>query len=445
MINKKILSLVLALMLVIGCMLSATSCMYAIDILTDPGAANTGDTDSDGGKTPESDGTNPPASNTGSEGQGDGGSEGDTSNSPIYYPGANDTSDIDGLTPEMRTLLSTVAIDAKFDIYSSYPYSDSTSEYTSYGSGVIYKLDRAAGNAYVITNYHVVYNSGEVNTGGFSDTINLYLYGMEHSQYAIPAKVIGGSMNYDIAVLEVKDSDVLKNSMAIAASLGDSDTVRVFDDVSVVGNPEGYGISATDGSISVESESLSMVGADGRTAISLRVMRTSAAVNEGNSGGGLYSADGRLIGIVNAKRTGDDIDNIGYAIPINLAEKVAENILRNCDGESSLSVKKCLIGIGLSAASSGLVTDGEGNLIIAEQVVVASVEQTCITDKFKVGDIINSITVDGKTVTVTRVHHITDVMLDASVGSVVVINATRDGVSFDVTITLPESCVSVVK
>ena len=78
MINKKILSLVLALMLVIGCMLSATSCMYAIDILTDPGAANTGDTDSDGGKTPESDGTNPPASNTGSEGQGDGGSEGDT-------------------------------------------------------------------------------------------------------------------------------------------------------------------------------------------------------------------------------------------------------------------------------------------------------------------------------------------------------------------------------
>ena len=233
--------------------------------------------------------------------------------------------------------------------------------------------------------------------------------------------------------------------MAIAASLGDSDTVRVFDDVSVVGNPEGYGISATDGSVSVESESLSMVGADGRTAISLRVMRTSAAVNEGNSGGGLYSADGKLIGIVNAKRTGDDIDNIGYAIPINLAEKVAENILRNCDGESSLSVKKCLIGIGLSAASSGLVTDGEGNLIIAEQVAVASVEQTCITDKFNVGDIINSITVDGKTVTVTRVHHITDVMLDASVGSVVVINATRDGVSFDVTIALPESCVSVVK
>ncbi len=442
MINKRILSLILAITLVIGCMLSATSCMYAIDILTEVGSGNTDDA-KDEGTPPETNGTNPPASNTGGEGQG--GSDSSTSKDPVYYPGANDQDDIESLTPEMRTLLSTVAIDAKFDIYSSYPYSDSTNEYTSYGSGVIYKLDRAAGNAYVITNYHVVYNSGEVNTGGFSDTINLFLYGMEQSQYAIPARVVGGSMNYDIAVLEVSGSDVLKNSMAVAASLGDSDAVRVFDEVSVVGNPEGYGISATDGAVSVETESLAMTGADGRTAISLRVMRISAAVNEGNSGGGLYSAEGRLIGIVNAKRTGDDIDNIGYAIPINLAKRVAENILRNCDGVSSLSVKKCLIGIGLNAASSGLVTDGEGNLVIVEQVAVASVEENCITDKFKVGDILNSITVDGKTVAVTRVHHITDVMLDASVGNVVVINATRDGVSFDVTLTLPESCSSVVK
>ena len=125
-------------------------------------------------------------------------------------------------------------------------------------------------------------------------------------------------------------------------------------------------------------------------------MRTSAAVNEGNSGGGLYDTEGRLVGIVNAKRTGDNIDNMGYAIPINLATKVAENILRNCDGENNLSVKKCLIGIGLTTAASGLVSDGEGNLIIVEKVSVGSVEQTCATDEILVGDIINSITIDGK-------------------------------------------------
>ena len=443
MANKRLLSLVLALTLVIGCILCATSCTYAFDILTDGGTPSTDGTGKGDGASPETNGTNPPASNTGSEGQGGSGSG--LSKDPVYYPGANDTSDIDGLTPEMRTLLSTVAIDAKFDIYTSYPYSDYTNEYTSYGSGVIYKLDRAAGNAYVITNYHVVYNSGEVNTGGFSDTIILYLYGMEHSQYAIPARVIGGSMNYDIAVLEIKDSDVLRNSMAVAASLGNSEAVRVFDDVSVVGNPEGFGISATDGTVSVESESLSMIGADGRTGISIRVMRVSAAINDGNSGGGLYSSDGKLIGIVNAKRTGDDVDNIGYAIPINQAKRVADNILRNCDGVSSFSVKKCFIGINLDAASSGLIADEDGNLIIVEQVAVSSVEETCITDKFKVGDIVNSITIDGKPITVTRVHHITENMLDASVGSVVVINATRDGVPFVVTFTLTESCVSAVK
>lgn len=442
MLNKRIISLVLALALTVGCMLSATSCMYAVDILTEDSSGNGNNTQNQGSPPQNDEGMAPPASNTGSEGQG---TTNNTSNEPTYYPGANDPSDIAGLSPKMRTLLSTVTIDAKFDIYSSYPYSGSTNEYTSFGSGVIYKLDREAGNAYVITNFHVVYNSGEVAPGGFSDTINLFLYGMQDKQYAIPAKVLGGSLNYDIAVLKVEGSDVLKNSMATEAVIGDSELVRVFDSVTVVGNPEGFGMSATTGYVNVESESLGMTGADGRTAISLRVMRVCAAINEGNSGGGLYSDDGKLVGIVNAKRTGNDVDNIGYAIPINLAKRLTDNIIRNCDGTSSLSVKKCLIGIGLDAVSSGLVTDGNGNLIIVEQVIIASIEENCLTDSAQKGDVINSITIDGVKTQVTRTHHITDTMLDAKVGSVVVLNLTRGSQTFDVTVTLPESSTTVIK
>ncbi len=436
MLNKRIISLLLALVLAISFVISMSSCMYAVDILTD-------DNKHSGSFGSPEDDTIPPASGTG------GGSEetgsGESSDAPIYYPGANNPDGISGLTPKMKTLLSTVSINTKFDVLTSYPASDSTKEYNSYGSGIIYKLDREAGDAYIITNYHVVYNSGEVAAGGFSDTISLYLYGMEGSQYAIPAKVIGGSMNYDIAVLEVKGSDVLKNSMATAVTLDDSELVRVFDDVIVVGNPEGFGISATEGTVNVESESLTMVGADGRTGISLRVMRISAAVNEGNSGGGLYSTEGKLIGIVNAKRTGADTDNIGYAIPINLAVQVAENILRNCDGENSLSVKKCLIGITLIASASGLVIDESGNLIIREQVSVNSVEESCVTDKLMVGDIINSITVDGNKTEATRVYHITDKMLETKVGSVVVLNITRGTENFDVSVTLPKTALTTVK
>lgn len=445
MLNKRLLALLLALVMTIGFVLSASSCMYAVDILTGEDGASSGGTDRDNVDSENEDdgdyGKNPPASSTG--GNNEGSATGSNSNQ-VFYPGTNNPDNIDDISPEMRTLLSTVNVNVSFDV-SAYPYYSGTTKLTSSGSGIIYKLDREAGDAYIITNFHVVFNSGEINAGGFSDTINVSLYGMEHSQYTIPAKVIGGSMNYDIAVLKIEGSEVLKNSMATEAVIADSDKVRAFDKVYVIGNAEGYGISATNGIISVESEKLTMVGADGRSAISVRVMRTSAAINEGNSGGGLYSADGKLIGIVNAKRTEDGVDNMGYAIPTNLAIKLAENILRNCDGENNTSVKKCLIGINLATASSGLVTDGDDNLVIVEKVAIDTVEANCATDELKDGDIINSITIDGNKTVVTRMYHITDNMFDAKVGSVVVLNITRGDQTFDVTVTLPESALTIVK
>lgn len=431
------------------CLLFTTSCSYTLGLLINDGSG----AGSAGGQDQPPQTNQQGGSNAGGTSDTQEGNQNDDSDEIKFCPGTNDPSALDSLDPATRTLLSTVAIDAKLDVRTSYPYyddlyydNDTTTEYTSYGSGVIFSLDREAGDAYVITNFHVVYNKDEVNTGGFSDTISLYLYGMENPQYAVPAKVVGGSMNYDIAILKVEGSEVLKNSMAVAATLGNSEEVRVRDEVFVVGNPEGYGIATTEGIISVESESLAMTGADGRTGITLRVMRTSAAINDGNSGGGLYDAEGRLIGIVCAKRTGAEVDNIGYAIPVNLAKALADNILRNCDGVNDLSVKKCVVGIELVTASSGLVSDGKGNLIIREEVKVSGLlENSLMTDKMQAGDIITAVTVDGVKTEVTRTYHITDAMLAANAGSTVTITATRDGTSFDATVTIPETAVNSVK
>ena len=433
------------------CLAFATSCSYTLGLLINDG----------GGAGSANVQNQPPQSN-----QQSGSSAGGTSNTQTgggsadsgelkFHPDANDPTVLDTLDPTTRTLLSTVAIDAKLDLRTSYPYyddfyyggsSDTTTEYTSYGSGVIYSIDREAGDAYIITNFHVVYNKDEVNANGFSDTISLYLYGMEEEQYAISATVVGGSMTYDLAVLKVEGSEVLKNSMATAAALGNSEEVRVLDDVLVVGNPEGYGISVTDGIISVESEPLSMTGADGRTGITLRVMRTSAAINDGNSGGGLYDTDGRLVGVVCAKRMGADVDNIGYAIPVNLAKALADNILRNCDGKTNLSIKKCTIGIELAVASSGLVPDGKGNLVICEEVLVDKLlENSLVDDKIQAGDIITAITVDGVKTEVTRKYHVIDAMLAANAGSTVTVTVARDGTTFDTTVTIPETAVNTVK
>ena len=73
-----------------------------------------------------------------------------------------------------------------------------------------------------------------------------------------------------------------------------------------------------------------MTAADNRTEVSFRVMRVDAPVNSGNSGGGLFDGQGKLIGIVNAKIVDEGVENIGYAIPSNVAVSIANNIIDYC-------------------------------------------------------------------------------------------------------------------
>lgn len=223
------------------------------------------------------------------------------------------------------------------------------------GSGVIYDLNRDAGNAIIITNYHVVYDYESDN--GVADSIDLYLYGGldgysvtrnysgEVTAYSaggssIHATFVGGASEYDIAVLEVQGSEVLRNSSAEEAVVGSSDAVVAGEKVFAVGNAEGEGISVTSGAISVDSEYITIQSILGETdssgnlkEISYRVMRTDAAINSGNSGGGLYDAQGKLIGITNAKQMDTpnkdgsihSVDNMGYALPITQVVGVVEN------------------------------------------------------------------------------------------------------------------------
>ena len=309
---------------------------------------------------------------------------------------------------------------------------------TSAGSGVIYKLEKEKGNAYIITNYHVVYDNGSINS-----EIYAYLYGMEASDYAIPATYVGGSMNYDIAVLKVTGSTILMESNAAAVSVADSDDVAILDTAIAIGNPEGQGISATVGCINVDSENIS-VGFqiyNKVQRITLRVMRTDAAVNSGNSGGGLFNAKGELIGIVNAKDADSSTDNIGYAIPSNVAKAIAENILYYCDGQTKQNVYRCMLGVTVGIKDLYTEYDtGTGKIYKRETVMLTEVlESGAANGILKTGDVINSITIDGVKHEVSRTYHIIDTMLYARVGSMVVINITRDGSVSDITVPIVES------
>lgn len=301
------------------------------------------------------------------------------------------------------------------------------------GSGVIVELNKEAGNAFIITNYHVVYNLN-CDQAGVLDDIWVYPYGAYNAFTAengdvygdgIKATFVGGAMDYDVAILKVEGSEYIKNSAVTEAKIGESDKVQIGEKTYAIGNPAGAGIAVTNGIVSVGSEYISLSALDERDldrdgevdVVTFRVMRTSAAINSGNSGGGMFNAEGELIGIVNAKSSGTTTDNMGYALPITTVMEVYENILAN-DGK----VLQATLGIVVSTKSSQAVVADNGEMSIVEEftVVTAASKGSSAYKKLSAGDVFLSASVNDKeTVIFTRRHQLTDLLLSVRKGDVV--------------------------
>ena len=331
------------------------------------------------------------------------------------------------LVAAAKSVLSAVRVTANFK--ASYIHSSTSKQYSYGGAGVIYKLDKTSGDAYVITNYHVIYDSKSNTRNHVSDDINLYLYGQESSAYAIPAKYVGGSMTMDLAVLKVSGSAVLAASNAVAATVADSNEVSILDTAIAIGNPASGGLSATVGCINVDSEYIEITGADGMSTIELRLFRIDTAVNNGNSGGGLFNDRGELIGIVNAKMSSTTVDNIGYAIPSNIAKYVADNIIHYCDGTSFENPYKYKFGVTVESSELYTVYDEKTGKVHKREVVkVADISAGSIgSEVFKVGDIIKSITIDGVKYDINRSFILIDCMYNIYADSTVTVEVERDG------------------
>ena len=232
----------------------------------------------------------------------------------------------------------------------------------SQGAGVIFKEDKQNSKAYIVTCYHVV--------KGLSTNVYVLLY---DSFKPIKAKVVHYSVVYDIAVLEISpetdetNAGEFKISAASACEVADSSYLLEGEGAIAIGNPLGSGISATRGIISKTTEIVKIDGID------QRLLRTDAAINGGNSGGGLFNLKGELIGVVNAKKTDNPsadsyIDNVAYAIPSNLAISIANNILRSSGNVPT----KAVLGIDLLVQNTGLTFDVVNGTYIAKQKVIVS-------------------------------------------------------------------------
>ncbi len=367
-----------------------------------------------------------------------------------------------------KAMTSTVAVTAQFPVTKTGLLGNYEKSYDmGFGSGVIYKLDKNAGDAYIITNYHVVYNSNSESSDKIASIIKCFLYGSDISYsvkknvlgieerdangypvieygggFAIDATYIGGSMNYDIAVLKVTNSNVLKQNDCRAVSVYNSDDVVVGTDAYAIGNPDGDGISVTKGVVSVESERLEMTGADGTTPVNFRVMRIDTAVNNGNSGGGLYNSSGKLIGIVNAKIIDSKVENIGFAIPSNIATRVADSIVKYATNTNKKAYKATLGITVISKNVKAVYNEEKGKTEIFEDVYIHEITEGSIASNsgLTAGDKIKSVTLFGEKYTIDRSFKLVDLCWLLEINSVltfeiegkenVMVVITADGFSY---------------
>lgn len=314
--------------------------------------------------------------------------------------------------------------------------------YSSAGSGVIIDLNKEAGNAIIVTNYHVLYDADCDTSNHISDAIYLYPYGAfnkystesnrDEGGDGIKATYFGGAMDYDIALLKIEGSDFIKENLVTEATIGDSEQVQAGEKVFAIGSPSGAGISVVSGVISVESEYIEMTAADGASTVSFRVMRTDAAINSGNSGGALFNAKGELIGITNAKSVGENVDNMCYALPMAQVKNLCGNILDNGG-----VLQRAMLGVMAEKVASKAVIE-DGKLITVEEIVVSSTEiakQAAAYNKLRYGDKFISITIKDETFAITKLHHVNDQLLKVRKGDTITIRVLRDNQEVDVQIT----------
>ena len=155
-------------------------------------------------------------------------------------------------------------------------------------------------------------------------------------------------------------------------------------------------------------------------------MRSDAYIVNGNSGGGLFNDDGELVGIVNAK---SKTDEFYFAIPINLAYSVYQNIIENCVGSLNKTANKVTIGVSIAVYDSNLVEDEDsGKLFIKETVKVKTLSSLLARNNFETGDEFISMKInEGKEIIIRRSFDLVDAMWGVKSGDTLTFKVKRNG------------------
>ena len=269
------------------------------------------------------------------------------------------------------------------------------------GSGVIMTED-----GYILTCAHVVSGASSIKV-----TLN------DNTEY--DATLVGSDTQSDIAVIKIDATGLTP------AVMGDSDALAVGEDVVAVGNPLGeLGGTVTNGIVSALNRQIQV------NSSTMSVIQTNAAVSPGNSGGGLFNSAGELIGIVNAKSTGDYSEGLGFAIPINTALPVAQDLMENgyVTGRPALGVTVVTVSDAQTAAQYGVSDYG----VYVVQVNEGSGAEAA---GLKPGDMF----VSADNTVISSTSDLTNIISQHQVGDVLSVQVSRDRQLLTMDVTLGES------
>ena len=217
------------------------------------------------------------------------------------------------------------------------------------GSGII--IGENETELLIVTNYHVVADSTELSVY-FSFDENAETSEGE-AENVVSAKIKGYDSQKDLAVISVKLSDIPNDAKKkiVIASIGDSSTLKVGEQVVAIGNALGYGQSVTTGIISALNREVTLTATNGET-ISNQLIQTDAAINPGNSGGALLNMKGEVVGINSAKLAAQEVEGIGYAIPITAVESIIGDLMNKETRDKVDSEKAGYLGIECLSVTS---------------------------------------------------------------------------------------------
>ena len=258
------------------------------------------------------------------------------------------------------------------------------------GSGVIITSD-----GYIVTNNHVI-------DGASNITVRL----KNGNEYK--AVLIGTDADTDLAVIKIVANETLSPVV-----FGNSDVIKVGQQVVAVGNPLGsLGGTVTTGIISALDREVTVEGKK------MNLLQTDTAVNPGNSGGGLFNLKGELIGVVNAKSSGSDVEGLGFAIPAVTASKTVSELIEYGYVKGRVDLGLILIDVSDAMTAMYYRVNALGCYISSSQY----------TDDLKQGDRI--IAINNREIVYSE--DILALKNDMSVGDTITVTVVRNGKTLDV-------------